>query len=119
MNVDNLRALLAKATPGPLGPSGRAILMPSGDMLAMLNLAMDVDECHANVALIVAAVNALPGLLDELDALRAVVRAADAMRADAYQVDVSHKDEDDFRWEDRPTAIALAYDDARAAVKGE
>jgi len=74
------------------------------------------DALAANAGVLHATIVAL---IAERDALRAVVRAADAMRADAYQVDVSHKDEDDFRWEDRPTAIALAYDDARAAVKGE
>ena len=71
------------------------------------------DAEHNRRAKLRAATRAAVALIAERDALRAVVRAADAMRADAYQVDVSHKDENDFRWEDRPTAIALAYDDAR------
>ena len=48
----------------------------------------------------------------EIARLRAVVRAADAMRADAYQEDMSSVG-CPTNMVDRPTSVALAYDDAR------
>jgi len=54
---------------------------------------------------------------DENAKLWACVRAADAMRADAYQEDMSSVGCPP-NMVDRPTSVALAYDDARAAAKG-
>ena len=51
----------------------------------------------------------------EIARLRAVVRAADAMRADAYQEDMSSVGCPP-NMVDRPTSVALAYDDARKDV---
>lgn len=52
----------------------------------------------------------------EIARLRAVVRAADAMRADAYQEDMSSVGCPPSYMVDRPTSVALAYDDARKDV---
>ena len=54
-------------------------------------------------------------LTGERDALRAVVAAADAMRADAYQEDMSSVGCPPYMV-DRPTSVALAYDAARKEV---
>ena len=91
---------------------------PSAPTPAADDLADAIAERNANSLLACAYGKQMVKLEAENAKLWACVRAADEMRADAYQVDVSHKDEDDFRWEDRPTSVALAYDDARAAAKG-
>lgn len=76
-DTDALRALIAGATPGPwavaTGTDGTrpfAINAERGGIVNWGGIARRNSEGPANAALIAAAVNALPGLLDELDALR-------------------------------------------------
>jgi hypothetical protein len=82
--IERLRALLAEATPGPwLTGIGRfsanalAAERP-GLLLAEVHTALDGDwifaERHQEAALIAAAVNALPALLNVVDAAQAATR---------------------------------------------
>jgi len=75
MNTNDLRALLAKATPGPwaLGDGtgeGRNVVTdePEPWYTALFYGGADEVNCDSNAALVVAAVNALPALLDRLEA---------------------------------------------------
>lgn len=82
MNTDKLMELLAKATPGPweIVPGDEwttDVGTPEGEYedgrkrhWNVLSVNRRRDEWETNRALIVAAVNALPELLDELDRLR-------------------------------------------------
>jgi len=73
-DIDALRALLAKATQGPWthaqSVSADAITALEGDY--EIEVVSDVHR-DDNAALIVAAVNALPSLCDEVERLRAEV----------------------------------------------
>lgn len=107
-DLDALAALLERATPGPWYECS-GLVTPSHRLFT--------ETRHENAALIVAAVNALPALIArvreleqerdearaERDALREVVRAADAVRTLQF----------DDLWEVRE------YDRARAAWKDE
>lgn len=98
----DLRALLAAATPGPRSVSGkdplhgdRSYLVVDGDQ----GVAFDGRHhlatmwggggvpAQTNAALIVAAVNALPGLLDERDRLLADLAEACRIIADLVEYD--------------------------------
>jgi len=112
--TDDLRALLAKATPGPW-EWRREKLISVGDSTTVINYA-DYEGMwfasyegrdDANKEILAAAVNALPGLLDELDALRAIVMAADAMREWCDPISEQHR------------IVRDQYDAARAAAKGD
>jgi len=78
MTTDDLRALLAKATPGPW-EWRREKLISVGDSTTVINYA-DYEGMwfvsyegrnDANKEILIAAVNALPGLLDRLEAAEA------------------------------------------------
>lgn len=79
-DLRKLRELLGKATPGPWKNHGRqpkAIGVPHSAVAAKTLLARvyseafgDTEQETANAELIAAAVNALPGLLDECEMLR-------------------------------------------------
>lgn len=79
IDVAKLRALLAAATPGPWTEDDGSLYGPNDGAVAHIArhasmhtvLATGEDWKHADAALIAAAVNALPGLLDQLEALRA------------------------------------------------
>ena len=62
VDIAALRDLLAEATPGPCDADASDI---AAHMIALYN-----DRDDANAAIITAAVNALPALLDELEAAR-------------------------------------------------
>jgi hypothetical protein len=82
-----LRDMLAAATKGPwelterhdyyeiLGPRDRADWYGRKGVWAVAYADTDREDQEANAALIVAAVNAMPGLLDEVEGLRAALRA--------------------------------------------
>ncbi len=90
-NTEQLRELLAKATPGPWkiqdGCSWRRIGTDRGDgnVLCPTNhsgdghpdLTANGGDTYANLKLIVAAVNALPALLSELEQLRSELERRD------------------------------------------
>lgn len=63
---DELRALMAKATPGPWAQNESGIDAEGVGQIVVCNYWADIIHGRKNAALIVAAVNALPGLLDEL-----------------------------------------------------
>lgn len=67
---------------------------------------------HPDAALIVAAVNALPALLDVAEAARKAAEAQDAL--DEY--DVTHAEWDTVRRSPFAAAYTLAYEDLRAAL---
>lgn len=79
IDVSALRALLAAATPGPWTEDDGSLYGPNDGAVAHIArhasmhtvMATGEDWSHADAALIAAAVNALPALLDELEALRA------------------------------------------------
>ena len=77
-DTNELRKLLAAATPPPWYGTW-SISTADGDPIAStdVSLASDLKESDANGDLIVAAVNALPALLDELDAARAAINMAE------------------------------------------
>jgi hypothetical protein len=75
---DELRELLAKATPGEWVRDGLTIGFGASEYvhadwrtLALCKPTITTGKCYANAALIVAAVNALPALLDRIEALEA------------------------------------------------
>ncbi len=74
-DITALRELLKKATPGPWhrlgvsGPRGFVAVSESAES------AVSLSERQADTDIIVAAVNALPGLLDELERLRSAGEA--------------------------------------------
>jgi hypothetical protein len=67
--TDELRRLLAEADAGPIRFDGFRLRPSSGRAIADMRYAHNLP----NVALIVGAVNVLPGLLDVVDAARGVV----------------------------------------------
>ena len=73
-NIDNLKRLLAEATPGPWEVKQGAVQSDAVGCVAMM--ATDCgDEIHpADLKLIVAAVNSLPAMLAELERLREALR---------------------------------------------
>lgn len=81
VNINNLRALLANATPGPLTVMARNAGEQCVAVVNQLELVPpnSVELAHekADADFLVAAVNALPSLLDEVERLR-----ADAARLD-------------------------------------
>ena len=94
-DTNKMRKLLAAATPVPW--YGRwSISTADGDPIAStdVSLAGDPEESDANGDLIVAAVNGLPAMLDELDGLRAELRRmsewhdeiADTLRAEVERL---------------------------------
>jgi hypothetical protein len=84
-DTNELRKLLAAATPLPWYGKWN-ISTAHGDLIAStdVSLASDPEESDANGDLIVAAVNALPALLDELDAVRADLREAISLLGQAW-----------------------------------
>jgi hypothetical protein len=91
MTVDTkeLRRLLAEATPGPWSrtKSGdahwlREVRDENGGGIAFCGHG-DVTRAHSDSLLIMSAINALPELLDELDALRKTVAAREVRPAGA------------------------------------
>jgi hypothetical protein len=94
--TDELKKLLAAATPGPWFVSGVRFKMngcewhsiqrhnkatKQDDNICCVGYDPRTDEGRADAALIAAAINALPGLLDELERLReAIKRQAAAVR---------------------------------------
>lgn len=76
--ITNLRDLMRAATPGPwvLEDKERSNLVSNGEVWVEAVVARNYQEIN-DAALIVAVVNALPGLLDEVERLR-----ADAARLD-------------------------------------
>jgi hypothetical protein len=88
MASDELRRLLAEATPGPW----RTFDMPwgtTGGTATAIKGRDDEQVCLAvptDAALIVAAVNALPGLLDEREALREAAEEAHVWSPDHPRV---------------------------------
>lgn len=89
--IQELRSLIAKATPGPwaagVRSNQRAIAGGAGEWVALLpnghregfGLTSDA-EVLANAALIVAAINHLPALLDRLEAAERVIDFLDMRR---------------------------------------
>lgn len=74
-----LRALLERATPGPWSAVRRSILRHvDGEPDMVATASGGSDDAAADAALIVAAVNALPALCDEVDRLRDELRDARA-----------------------------------------
>ena len=65
-----LRKLLAKATPGPWGNNCHGTFWSEGERDEGNVLYLGATMTPNNAALIVAAVNSLPELLDELERLR-------------------------------------------------
>lgn len=65
MTIEELRDLLAKATPGRWVETGTEIYVPGGDGHIVQDRGMDA----TNAVLMVAAVNALPALLDVAEAV--------------------------------------------------
>lgn len=117
-DLDALKELLAKATPGPwkisltddtsiINADRREVCTADGDY----NSPDDWPLMEANAALIVAAVNSLPALLSERDALRAglehLANASDA-------VGIQYFDSDDMAAE--PAEMQLATIAARALL---
>lgn len=94
-----LRELLAKATPGPWEATKRGIegntyddVIAPGPVECMSHCyggssTVEGDRYDTDRALIVAAVNALPTLLDELDTARATLRRVEAL-ADEYDAEL-------------------------------
>jgi hypothetical protein len=79
MTSDELRRLLAEATPGPWRyPVSGAISCPPRPITGA-NVVADWNGTSEDAALIVAAVKALPGLLDVVDAARWLVAMPDAI----------------------------------------
>lgn len=76
-DTNKMRKLLAAATPPPWYGTWD-ISTADGDPIAStdVSLASDPEESDANGDLIVAAINGLPAMLDELDAARADLREA-------------------------------------------
>lgn len=81
--IDRLRGLLAGGTPGPwtakMSQRSRACVMaddPEHPLAVCSTTREERAVDSANAALIVAAVNALPSLLDEIERLRTIERAA-------------------------------------------
>ena len=77
--IRSLRALLARATPGPwahqhYGPSDECVRDADGTPVAWCKANQPVPS--ADAALIAAAVNALPALLDEIEVLQGIPRSA-------------------------------------------
>lgn len=70
--IKNLRDLMRAATPGPWVLEGKELskLVSNGEVWVEAVVAHNYQESN-DAALIVAAVNALPGLLDEVERLRA------------------------------------------------
>lgn len=83
IDLDAIEALLAKATPGPLGHERRdhddgsitrIAYGPRGDFASLNEVANK--RARANIVALIAIVNAAPDLFAELRALREVERAA-------------------------------------------
>jgi hypothetical protein len=100
LDLDALDALLAKATPRPWLRDGSCVYIHADDM----HIA-EADR-HTDARLIVAAVNALPGLIAHVRALELVIAEVDALLVNAT---------DAKTWGDAQAAI----DAARAAVTVE
>ncbi len=81
-DIDRLRGLLEKATPGPWEASGRRVRDDRGDLVALAD--SGENGAAADAVLIAAAVSHLPALLAEVEALRALRDAVDAWR-DAHE----------------------------------
>jgi hypothetical protein len=99
--MTDLRALLAAAMPGPWEhvplpfgdgplPEDALIFGPDGDSFVRVawNPGLDNDQ-YADAALIVAAVNALPALLDVVDAAREYVERLPDSRDTALESDLA------------------------------
>lgn len=83
--IQELRSLIEKATPGPWvdqagSTSGRAIVSPEAPKVRRNVAAIGGDRRDANAALIVAAINHLPALLDRLEAAERRVDFLDMRR---------------------------------------
>jgi len=67
--MDDLRVLIAAATPGPWQMDDESTVCANNEVIAVPCGVFGRDQQDADMALIVAAVNALPGLLDRLAAV--------------------------------------------------
>ena len=83
--IANLRKLLANATPGPWrqrnpsdGCGADKSIIQDGGKNGVIGNYFDFSkkQCQRDIALIVAAVNVLPGLLDEVETLRTIAQDA-------------------------------------------
>lgn len=95
LNIPALRALVAKATPGPWEQDDESTICSNDGMIAVPCEFFGVEQQDENIALIVAAVNALPALLDELDAARKDAErecwwARDGEDSDTWQTQCGH-----------------------------
>lgn len=78
-DTDALRKALAAATPGPWEHDGGwTVTAPSPEGWEGPYMVTMTDQCRADAALIVAAVNALPDLLDERDRMLATIARVEA-----------------------------------------
>jgi hypothetical protein len=105
---DDLRRLLEAATPGPWEWDGEGTLVSTGVADVVLWVSSDgteVESVNADAALIVAAVNALPGLLDRLELLEAVAVAAQAF---VSALDAALKDRGAWTLQEREIEAALS-----------
>jgi hypothetical protein len=84
-DTNELRKLLEHATPRPWMDGNRELVCPQGRYLSVWPT---VDEScqwrEEDLALVIAAVNGLPSLLDELDAARANLREAVQLLRDSW-----------------------------------
>ena len=123
MTTKELLALVGKATPGPWrdAGAGRERHMLYADLkgvptpVADVGWFPDIDTDSANAALIVAAVNDLPALCAEVEALRKVRDAAAALmayRVGEYPLRGDLRDNDASRAQ--INALATAIDAARS-----
>lgn len=131
-----LAALIDKATPGPwrvdcVGEDEEMVMRtihgkPSagGSEVCIVTTGSYDDATEAkNAALIVAAVNALPALLDELAAARRDaedIRRAGEILADAPGLPLELLDEKELsKWTDAITGLVILFTDAIDAARGE
>lgn len=94
----DLRAMLERATPGPWHSNCSHVYAPDEAILAVVQNPGSKESDYplvANRDLIVAAVNALPSLLDEIEALREALKpfaaVADSFDKASFPVDDSAK----------------------------
>lgn len=118
--MDDLRVLIAAATPGPWQMDDESTVCANNEVIAVPCGVFGRDQQDADMALIIAAVNALPGLLDRL-------AAVEKQRDDAVQELTNIRDAKVWTWEQdaREHFYEWAQSRARhtlaaiAAIKGE
>lgn len=116
---DELRRLASEATPGPWQHRGHWVFPAPGDESGFVAMCGDDARGHDDAAYIVAACNAVPALLDELEAQDAQLAEAQATLERVCRKCCNREFADDCMvCGVRDTRLVLESSSARAALAG-